>query len=366
MTSAAADAPTPVAGAPAAPRWRSLRVRLAALGFCAIYVPVLLLAGVVAATETDLEESDGATTVETTTTDRSPWVTWTVVALGPAAAALAWWWAGRAVRPIDRVRAVAEDIEATDLSRRIALDSGPAELVALASSFDAMLDRLEGAADEQRRLIEEASHELRTPLAVLAANADVLLAHPEPTVDVYRQGLERSQAAAARMQATLDELLVGARGRARTLDRRPADLMAIATAVVDGARVVAAPRRIALSLSGPPTAVAALDEPSVTRAVTNLVDNAVRYAPEGSTVAVEVATTELEATLVVTDHGPGIPAGEQGRVFERFWRGRPDTHGTGLGLPIARQIALAHGGSLAVRSPGPHGDGCAFTLRLRR
>lgn len=345
---------------------RSLRVQLAVVGFFAIYVPVLLLAGVTAVTEREVQVEGDGTAVEETSDRRSPWATVTAAALGPAAAALAWWWSGRAVRPIDRVRTVAEDIEGSDLSRRIALDTGPTEVVALAASFDAMLDRLERAAEAQRRLIEEASHELRTPLTVLKANAEVMLAHPEPTVDVYREGLERSQVAATRLQTALDELLVDARGRARTIDRRPADLAAIARNVVDDAAVVATPRGITVSLAGPARAECRLDAATVTRAVANLVDNAVRYSPEGSAVAVEVTADETEAAVVVTDHGPGVPSEEQDRVFERFWRGRLDTPGTGLGLPIARQIAAAHGGSLTVRSPGPDGDGSVFTLRLRR
>jgi signal transduction histidine kinase len=347
--------------------WRSLRVQLAVVGFFAIYVPVLLLLGVTVVTEDETTTTiDGVRVVEDSSGSRAPWATWTVVALGPAAAGPAWWWAGRAVRPIDRVRAVAEDIEGADLSRRIGLDHGPTEVVALAASFDAMLDRLAHAADAQRRLIEETSHELRTPLSVLATNADVLLAHPEPTVEVYRQGLERSRTAAARLRTTIDELLVDARGRARTIDRRPADLMAIVGGVVDDARVVAQASGVDLSVAGPPTAVCPLDEPTVRRAVSNLVDNAIRHAPQGSAVTVEVAATEAEVTVVVTDHGPGVPRDEQDHIFERFWRGRPDTHGTGLGLPIARQIALAHGGDLTVTSPGQACDACAFALRLRR
>jgi signal transduction histidine kinase len=346
--------------------WRSLRVQLAVVGFFAIYLPVLLLAGVTAATDTEVEVQAGRAAVEDASSGRSPWVVATVVVLGPAAAALAWWWAGRAVRPIERVRAVAEDIEGSDLSRRIALDTGPTEVMALAASFDAMLDRLERAAVAQRRLIEEASHELRTPLTVLKANAEVLLAHPEPTLGDYRAGLERSRAAATRLQATLDELLVDARGRARTIDRRPADLVAVARAVVEDARVVAARRGVEVSLTGPAAVECRLDESTVSRAVANLVDNAVRHAPDGSTVDVEVTVSGDEAAVLVIDHGPGIPADEQERIFERFWRARQDADGTGLGLPIARQIALAHGGSLTVRSPGPHGDGCIFALRLRR
>lgn len=347
--------------------WKSLRVQLAVVGFVAIYVPVLLLFGVVFVTEREnVENIDGVVVISDASTSWSPWVPWTVVALGPAAGALAWWWAGRAVSPIARIREVAEDIGATDLGRRIGLEHGPTEIVSLAASFDGMLGRLQRAADTQRQLIEETSHELRTPLAVLATNAEVLLAHPEPTLDVYRDGLVRSGAAAERLRVTIDELLVDARGRARAIDRQPADLMAMARDVVDDARVLAARKEIAISVAGPPAAVCSLDESTVRRAVSNLVDNAIMNAPVGSAVRVDVEMTPVDARVLVTDHGPGIPSDEQDHVFERFWRGRVAAPGTGLGLPIARHIALAHGGSLTVTSPGPDGDGCMFDLRLRR
>ncbi|MGH8909581.1 MAG: sensor histidine kinase [Egibacteraceae bacterium] len=97
-----------------------------------------------------------------------------------------------------------------------------------------------------------------------------------------------------------------------------------------------------------------------------LVDNAIRFAPTGTAVTVGLALSDDEAVVTVADHGPGIAAEEQHRAFERFWRGRPDGRGTGLGLPIARQVALAHGGDLTLDSPGPTGDGCEFHFRLRR
>lgn len=341
----------------------SLRVRLALVGFVAIYAPALLVFGVGVAT--DVETDVGAGAMVTINHTSRP-LTVTVLALGPVAFGLAWWWAGRAVRPIDRVRKVAEDIEATDLSRRIGLDRGPTELVALAASFDAMLGRLDDAAETQRRLIEEASHELRVPLAVLMSNAEVLLAHPQPTLEVYRAGLERTRTAAVRLQTTIEELLVDARGRARQMTRAPADVAALAHDVVAEAAVLAEANGIRLTAGVCPAAVCPVDEPTVRRAIANLVDNAVRYAPAGSAVDVAVETTDDEVAVVVTDHGPGIPPDQQDRVFQRFWRGRGDTRGTGLGLPIANQVALAHGGELTLRSPGPAGDGCVFRLTLRR
>ncbi|MBP2708660.1 HAMP domain-containing histidine kinase [Microbispora sp. RL4-1S] len=358
--------------------WRSLRFRLAALGFLGIYVPPLLLFGVILVTDTETtaQAFNGVEHVRSASAHRSPWIAWTVLALAPAAGAVAWWWAGRAVAPINRVRAVARDIGATDLSRRIALGRGPLEVMALAAEFDGMLDRLALAADSQRRLLEETSHELRIPLSVLMTNAEVLLSHPEPTLELYRQGLRRSQSAAGRLQTTVDDLLAEARGRARTLDRRPADLMELARGVIRQAEVLAAGRRMTLFLEGPAEAVCGIDEATVTRAVSNLVDNAIRYGPAGTPVTVAVELTPTLVVLTVADRGEGIPEAEREHVFERFWRGRRDVPGTGLGLPIARQVALAHGGDLTVTSGSASGTsgtsgtgsgpGCVFRLTLRR
>jgi signal transduction histidine kinase len=343
--------------------WQSLRVRLATLGFLAIYLPALLVFGVILATDTEVTVETGEPVVQTR--QASGWAFGTMVALGPVAAALAWWWAGRAVRPLHRVRTVAEEIEATDLGRRIGLDRGPVEVTALAASFDAMLDRLAAAAETQRRLVEETSHELRVPLSVLMTNAEVLLAHPAPTVEVYRQGLERSRVAADRLQRTVEELLVDARGRARTIDRRAVDLMPVVRALVADAGVLATARGVALAVAGPPAAACRVDEPLVRRAISNILDNAIRHAPSGSTVDVHIEHAPERVAVTVADHGPGIPPGERERIFERFWRGGEAGPGTGLGLPIASQIAQAHGGAVTVTSPGPAGDGAVFRLTLR-
>lgn len=341
---------------------RSLRVRLAVLGFAAIYLPVLVLFVVVVAT-TEEEVNSGGQRTETSSFQFTA-LNWTILGLAPVAAGLAWWWAGRAVRPIDRVRSVAEEIEGTDLSRRIQLRRGPREIVALAASFDAMLDRLEHAATEQRHLIEEASHELRIPLSILMTNAEVLLAHPHATPQEHREGLERSLRATARLEATLTELLVRARERARTLDRRPTDLTALLSGVVADAEVLASPRGIRLLLTAPPSVACPVDEATVRRAVLNLVDNAIRYSPTASDVHIDLEVSAAEVDIVVTDHGPGIPPANQRRIFERFWRGNDDVPGTGLGLPIAHQVAVAHGGALTVASPGPAGDGSRFRFSL--
>ncbi|RRS01773.1 HAMP domain-containing sensor histidine kinase [Glycomyces terrestris] len=337
--------------------FKSLRVRLALTGFLASYLPVVLVFAVTAINQESYGEvgADGVErTVSRTGIVPSGWAVLTVVLLLPATAALAWWWAGRAVRPFARVRAAAERIEGTDLGLRVGSAQGTTEAVALAAAFDSMLDRLERSAAVQRQLIEEASHELRTPLAVLITGADVVLAHPEPDLELYREGLERSRGAAHRLRDVVDELLVDARGRARVIDRRPVDLAALAREVA--AEFAPAP----VVVTGDAAADAAVDGPSVRRAVANLVGNAVKHAPEGTDVVVEVAAGPDAVSLTVSDEGPGIPEADRERVFERFWRGE-SAPGTGLGLPIARQIAQAHGGDVALLDGG---EGCRFRLTL--
>lgn len=300
----------------------SLRARLAILGFLAAYLPVIVLLGVSASTEASVVV-DGQTITEGASSERSPWIAWTAIALAPVAAAVAWQLAGRSVRPVEQAMA------------------------------------------DQQRLIDEASHELRAPLTVLRTNVDVLLAHPEPTLDVYREGLERTKAAAIRMQDTIDELLVGARSRNRRLDGTATDLVALAAGVVDELRPVADATGVRLEVSGVPGMRADIDAPMVARALANLVRNAVAAAPSGSAVAVGVRTDGAHHVVVVTDHGPGIPAEHLEDVFERGWQADPG-RGDGLGLTIARHVATAHGGTLVATSPGPSGDGAVFVLRLPR
>jgi signal transduction histidine kinase len=194
----------------------------------------------------------------------------------------------------------------------------------------------------------------------LITGADVLLRHPEPDLDLYREGLERSRNAAERLRDAVGELLVDARGRARVIDRRPTDVTALVGEVFNEVAAFAESRSVRLVLRGAASADAPVDGPSVHRAVANLVHNAVKHAPEGTAVDVEVTRSKTGIAVVVADAGPGIPAADRDQVFERFWRGER-APGTGLGLPIARQIAQAHGGEVELLDAE---RGCRFRLTL--
>ena len=343
-----------------------LRVQLAVAGFAAIYVPVLVLFVVAYLTEdVSVSRVDGVEASSTISDRGFGWLEAAVIALAPVAALLSWWWAGRGVRPIEHIRSVAERIEATDLTGRIALTRGPTEIVSLAASFDAMLHRLHRAATGQRRVLDDIGHELRTPIAVLIANADVALSVRQ-TGDGDRESVERSRRIAQNMQAIVERLLLDARNNANTLDRHPADLMEIMRTIVSDMRTVADPDRVTIDVTGPGTVTGRWDGASITRAITNLIDNAVRHAPRGTSVDVNVDAGHRSVEISVSDHGPGIPPDQQDLVFERAWRSDVAGTGAGLGLAIARQIAHAHGGTLTVRSPDPRGYATTFTLTLDR
>jgi len=200
-----------------------------------------------------------------------------------------------------------------------------------------------------RRFLEDAGHELRTPAANISASAEALLRgdcrrHEREELEVSM--IRESQ----RMGRLVSDIVDLARGRApdQDQDRATVDLAAIVQR--EAAQLRHRHPDLAVDVQVPPAAPVPGDEMGLTRLVGNLLDNAANASPPGGRVAVRLRGTDGRAELVVTDTGPGIPAGELERIFERFVRLEPsrsrDSGGSGLGLPIARSIARAHGGDL--------------------
>jgi signal transduction histidine kinase len=283
-----------------------------------------------------------------------------------ASLVIGWLVAGRVLAPIGRITAVAREIQATDLSRRIGLRGPPDELHELADTFDAMLARLDEAFAGQQRFIQEASHELRNPLAVIRTNLDVALADPHPDPAELQRVAELVRSSAERMSRLVDDLMIYARLGAPAHEHRPVELGAV---VRDGAAEFAASaahRSIALAVHAPDEVWASGDAPSLRQALANLLANAVRLAPEGSTISLVVGSDDRQGWMAVVDEGPGVPPEERDLVFQRFWRGDRDAARaagrSGLGLAIVAQIMADHGGSAAVEPAGSGGS--AFVLRL--
>ncbi|MCU1371411.1 MAG: Two-component sensor histidine kinase [Ilumatobacteraceae bacterium] len=281
---------------------------------------------------------------------------------------IGWIVAGRVLAPIGRITGVAREIQATDLSRRIALRGPPDELKELADTFDAMLTRLDDAFAGQQRFIQEASHELRNPLAVIRTNLDVALSDPDPDPAELRRVAELVGSSAMRMSRLVDDLLVYARLGAPAREQAPVELGDLVVDAVDEFQAVAASRHIELIMELAPSCVVDGDALALRQGVANLLHNAVRLAPERSRIWLATGTEGDAAWVTVTDEGPGIAEEDRAKVFQRFWRGdqkaaRAEGR-SGLGLAIVAQIMADHGGNATVAA-APTG-GSIFTLWLPR
>jgi len=231
-----------------------------------------------------------------------------------------------------------------------------------------MLARLDLAFASQRRFVADASHELRTPLAIIKANLDLALTDAQATDESRATAAAVIKRAIDRMARLTDDLLALARLDAPASGREPVPLGALLEDAREEFAAAAAARAVELETSVMPGRIVQGDRDVLKRAVTNLLDNAVRVAPEGSTVRLSHGEVNGWAWLAVADEGPGIAPEHQEWIFDRFWRAddartRPGG-GSGLGLAIVRQIAEAHRGSVGVFSEP--GDGATFVVWLPR
>ena len=278
-----------------------------------------------------------------------------------------WYVAGIVLRPIERITGVARSINATDLTRRINLSGPDDELGQLADTFDDMLDRLDMAFNAQTRFIHEASHELRNPLAVIRTNLDVTLADPDATVEDLRRAGTVVGRSAERMTTLVDELLDHARQETRARHVEVLDLAHVVRGTAEEFEIPAAADEVTLVADTPENLLCEGDPVALRRALANLVANAIRLAPPGSTISIRADRMEDWVWMGVQDQGPGLSETDQQRAFRRFWRGdntvTPRKDGrSGLGLAIVKQIAETHGGTVKVESE--LGKGATFVIWL--
>ena len=291
---------------------------------------------------------------------------------GPAAlvatAAGGWWLARKALLPVGRMTSKAAKIGIDRLDERIPPPRTADEIGHLAVTLNAMLDRLQHGIEEKHRLVADASHELRTPLAAMRAELDISL-RGDDLPQAARTALESTLEEVERMSRTVDNLLTLARvdeGRLELLTTR-LDLLEACEAAADPLRSLAAAKELTFEVDGEPCEAEA-DTHRLHQALTNFIENAIKYAQPSGEVHITSWCTDGEVGVTVTDNGPGIPANARAHIFDRFYRvdsarGRKGG-GSGLGLAICREIANAHGGRVSVESE--EGKGSAFTLALPR
>jgi heavy metal sensor kinase len=277
------------------------------------------------------------------------------------------WLAQKVLRPIAMLSAGAETISGSELDKRLTLESPYQELLQLAQAFNSVMERFQRNVESQRRFIDHAAHELRTPLTIMQGNLEVALLKAR-TPEEYREVIINNLEQVGRLIALKRSLLTLAN---LSSDKPPVLLLPLALEplihdVVAELTILFDERRITLSFESQPVPPIFGDAQWLKQALINLLDNALRYTPSGGAVTVRLQALGGGVVLAVEDTGHGIEPEHFPHLFERFyrtdWARAKDSGGTGLGLPIVKEIAEAHGGSVSVTSQVNKGS--TFTLRL--
>jgi two-component system heavy metal sensor histidine kinase CusS len=260
------------------------------------------------------------------------------------------------IRPVEEMAATARRISSTHLGERILTEGYPFELASLASTFNEMLDRLEGSFERISRFSADIAHDLRTPVNNIRGEAEVALARAR-SIDEYRDTLESSLEEAVRLSDLIGKLLFLARTESPLmhLRRERINVAELLDGVQEYYEASAADRGISLRTRFSDTPVIAeLDKMLMQRAVGNLVSNAVAHTRSGGSVVLSASSGSALVRIEVTDTGIGIPAEALPRVFDRFYRVDPSraqaSGGTGLGLAIVQSIMVLHGGNVEIAS----------------
>jgi heavy metal sensor kinase len=276
-----------------------------------------------------------------------------------------WLLATAALRPVERMRRDAAEISGHDVASRLAVPATRDEIAALARTINDLLARQQGALARERTFVADAGHELRTPLAVLRTELE-LARNPNRTHDDLRDAVHHAVEETDRVVSLTEELLFLARDDHDRLELQVElePVVALVTRSTEALESRTTAAGVAIAVRGDPELTAKLDAASFRRAVDNLFENALRFAPRGSTIIADVRTEGANLVVEVTDHGPGFQAEFLPHAFERFRRAdgaraRVDG-GSGLGLAIVLAVAEAHGGS----ATAGNGSGGGAVVRI--
>jgi two-component system heavy metal sensor histidine kinase CusS len=278
---------------------------------------------------------------------------------------LGWWLARRSLRPISRMTEAAQRISASNTNESIEVAGTGDELDMLGSTLNEMFGRIQYGLDRMRRFASNAAHQLRTPLSVLRTRIEVAL-QKERSLSEYREILELTLDKIELMTEEIDSMLRFAQAEAGldpdrlSLVRLDAEL----TSIVEFFQPLAEQKGVLLSCKADGESVVAGEPAWLHQVFANLIDNAIKYTDSGGIVTVEVGQRDTNAVVEISDTGMGMEPAELEPIFDRFHRASEGTErtGTGLGLPLAREIARAHGGDVEVASA--LGQGSTFTVVL--
>lgn len=283
---------------------------------------------------------------------------WLLIAAGECAAMLvavaaAIRLTGWVLRPVRVLDAASHDIATGRMNARVAATAGPPELRRLARSFNEMADNVEDVLEQQRAFVADASHQLRNPLSALLLRIELLaLELPDGNAEIASVRTEGK-----RLARVLDDLLDLALAEHSAADLQLTDVAALAAERVDSWRPLADDKGVLLTYEGQPAVTGWADPIALSSALDAVVDNALKFTPEGRPVTVAVTPEGERVHVTVADRGPGLAEDELARVGDRFWRsGRhQNVSGSGLGLSITRALLAAGGATIDYAPHPPHG-----------
>lgn len=273
---------------------------------------------------------------------------------------------GRAVRraaaPVGDLIEASGRVEAGDFSARVPED-GPREVRSLARAFNAMSARLEEMESQRQSTLADVSHELRTPLTVIQGNVEALIDGVYPADAEHLEPILEQTRVMERLIEDLRTLSLAEAGRL-TLHPEPTDLGALLQEAAAGYRNQAEQAGIQLTVTvAEDVPVLEVDPPRMREVIANLLTNALRHTPSGGRVDLAARLADNQVVVALRDTGSGMSPEDLGRIFDRFYRS-PDSPGSGLGLPIARDLVEAHGGDMTATSEVGLGTTVRFTLPL--
>lgn len=290
---------------------------------------------------------------------------WLPIAAGEAAAlllalAVAFRLTGWVLRPVRDLDKAAHDIATGRLTSRVAPAGGPPELRHLARSFNEMADHVEAVLEQQRAFVADASHQLRNPLAALLLRIDLLGLELPPGSEEFAS----MRAEGKRLARVLDDLLDLALAEHSSADLRVTDIAALAAERIAAWRPVAGQRGLTLRQTGPAAVTGWADPVGLSSALDAVVDNALKFTPEGGQVTVTVTPDRDAVTVETADDGPGLDDEEIRRIGDRFWRGgrHQNVAGSGLGLSIVGALLAAGGARISYAHNEPRGLRVTITL----
>jgi heavy metal sensor kinase len=277
--------------------------------------------------------------------------------------------ASRALKPVDEITRRARQITVENLDQTIPLKKVDDEIGRLTVTINDMIQRLHGSFAQVRQFSADASHELRTPLTILRGEIELALRNPK-TPEEYRRVLESALEEIMRLTSIIDNLLMLAKADQATYHATfsEVDLKALVDELYEDSEVLAGQKNIRVDVrAGTPITIVG-DRLRLRQLLLNLIDNAIKYTPDGGTVTLALEGRNGNAVITVQDTGIGIPEEDQERIFNRFYRvdkaRSRELGGTGLGLSIARWIAELHRGTIGVRSEPNKGSTFTVTLPI--